>query len=678
MFKRYLFTALLIGCTIATPLLAQEQIDEELDESALEEIRQMSLEDILKLEISVASQIPVSITEAPGIVTLITRDDIRNSGARDLIDVLTLLAPGFNFQQSQYGPLGINVRGIWAFEGKTLLLIDGVEANDEAFAGIIFGNHYLLDNIDRIEIIRGPGSVIYGEHAALGVINIITRGYKTYQGGYAGLQISQMFRSYSHRNASFGFADKYKELGYSLTGYAGKGRLSDRNLVYYDGTSSCELIQQDPASLNMNLNFKGLDFRGIYDRYSSWEGINITSESFMTQLKYDLKLSDNFTLTARVNNKVQYPWKIKAYGTVIMDDGLYVDTTYSNQKRIDRHKFTLSFMWDIHPGLNLASGAEYTYTKGSIFNRFPGYYEIPFGSHQESVLMRALAFYSQLMFQNAWFNITLGGRYEYSRDFGGFFVPRIALTRKFEHLHLKAMVSQSYRLPGGAYFDLQLKPEKAVNYEFEAGYTFSKNHSFTLDYYDILFRDVIAAARDNQYGLSIQYVNQDRIGTRGIEAEYKLIRPIFSLGINASYFQIYNNSLEAFRVPGYDNKLLGNPSYRLNGFAGFNLNRQVSIHPSISYFGQRYGYISGEVTGFDFEHHQVIVKSKLKRFDPTAVVNLNIVTKDLFVDKLELDLGVMNLFNTDYEYIQPFAGFSAPIPGPSSALVLKAYYEFGF
>ena len=166
---------------------------QEIDEEQLQELREMSLEEVLKSEITVASLTPVSMRESPGIVTLITRDDIINAGTRDLIDVLTLLVPGFSFQQSQYGPIGLGVRGNWAFDGKALMMIDGVECNDEAFSAILFGNHFLVENIDRIEIIRGPGSVIYGANAALGVINIITRGYKQFKGAYSAVNYSQMY-----------------------------------------------------------------------------------------------------------------------------------------------------------------------------------------------------------------------------------------------------------------------------------------------------------------------------------------------------------------------------------------------------------------------------------------------------------------------------------------------------
>jgi len=69
----------------------------------------------------------------------------------------------------------MGIRRIWAHEGKYLFMGNGFTMNDGMFACFPFGNHFPLDNVERIEIIRGPESAIYGGFAGLGVVNIITR-----------------------------------------------------------------------------------------------------------------------------------------------------------------------------------------------------------------------------------------------------------------------------------------------------------------------------------------------------------------------------------------------------------------------------------------------------------------------------------------------------------------------
>src|SRR5882672_6289793 len=134
---------------------------------------EMSLEQLMNIKVS-ASKTNLSSRETPSIVSVITREDIRNMGARDLMDVLNQV-PGMSFGADVQNTVGIGTRGNWGHEGKVLLLIDGNEMNEILYATTQFGQHYNISNIDRIEIIRGPGSSIYGGYAELGVINIITR-----------------------------------------------------------------------------------------------------------------------------------------------------------------------------------------------------------------------------------------------------------------------------------------------------------------------------------------------------------------------------------------------------------------------------------------------------------------------------------------------------------------------
>src|SRR5262249_55985153 len=138
------------------------------------DVQQLSLADLLDTQVDVASKKPQTTRETPGIVTVITRADILNSGARDLLDVMVLV-PGFAPGVDVEGVVDLGVRGQWGHEGKILLLIDGQPMNELLYSTIQLANHYPLESIDRIEVIRGPGSAIYGGYAELAVINIITR-----------------------------------------------------------------------------------------------------------------------------------------------------------------------------------------------------------------------------------------------------------------------------------------------------------------------------------------------------------------------------------------------------------------------------------------------------------------------------------------------------------------------
>ena len=104
----------------------------------------LSLEELLNVQISVASKKALTLRESPGIVTLITEDEIKNSGAHDLLDVLSMV-PGLQFGVDVEGAIGIGVRGNWGHEGKVLLLIDGQEMNEPLYSTIQFGEHYPVE-----------------------------------------------------------------------------------------------------------------------------------------------------------------------------------------------------------------------------------------------------------------------------------------------------------------------------------------------------------------------------------------------------------------------------------------------------------------------------------------------------------------------------------------------------
>ena len=106
------------------------------------------LEKLINSLISVASKKPLNVRESPSIVSLITSEEIKASGARDLIDVLRLV-PGIDFGVDVLGVTGIGMRGNWAHEGKVLVLIDGQEMNEILFGSTEFGNHYPIDQIKK-------------------------------------------------------------------------------------------------------------------------------------------------------------------------------------------------------------------------------------------------------------------------------------------------------------------------------------------------------------------------------------------------------------------------------------------------------------------------------------------------------------------------------------------------
>jgi outer membrane receptor for ferrienterochelin and colicins len=145
------------------------------------DILDLSLEELRTIKVGTvtgASTYEQKVTEAPSSVSLITADDIRKFGYRTLADILRSIRSFYITYDRNYSYAGI--RGFnrpGDYNTRLLLLVDGHRINDNIYDSAQIGTEFMLDIdlIDRIEIIRGPGSSLYGSNAFFGVINIITR-----------------------------------------------------------------------------------------------------------------------------------------------------------------------------------------------------------------------------------------------------------------------------------------------------------------------------------------------------------------------------------------------------------------------------------------------------------------------------------------------------------------------
>ena len=132
---RFLF-CVLVALLLGYGQVHAQQPADTIPELSLEQLLQLKALDSssvteaeLNARIEAVSQRPFSTREAPNVVTVITADEIRNSGARDLMDVLRMV-PGIEFGTDIEGAVSFGIRGQWAAEGKVLITIDGVEINE--------------------------------------------------------------------------------------------------------------------------------------------------------------------------------------------------------------------------------------------------------------------------------------------------------------------------------------------------------------------------------------------------------------------------------------------------------------------------------------------------------------------------------------------------------------------
>jgi iron complex outermembrane recepter protein len=143
----------------------------------------LPIEDLMNIDITSASRKEQRAGDVAAAVFVITHDDILRSGMSTLPDVLRM-APGIEVAQINANKWAVSIRGFNAnYANKLLVLVDGRSIYNRIFSGVLWDTEdLLLDDIDRIEVIRGPGAALWGANAVNGVINIVTKGAAETQG----------------------------------------------------------------------------------------------------------------------------------------------------------------------------------------------------------------------------------------------------------------------------------------------------------------------------------------------------------------------------------------------------------------------------------------------------------------------------------------------------------------
>jgi outer membrane cobalamin receptor len=144
--------------------------------AAGDSLDELSLEDLVKTDITSVARKSQSLADVPAAAFVITAEDIRRSGARALPDVLRM-APGIQVAQIDNGRYAVTARSFnGRFATKLQVLVDGRSLYHSLFGGVMWELDPIpLEDIERIEIIRGAGAVMWGANAVNGVINIISK-----------------------------------------------------------------------------------------------------------------------------------------------------------------------------------------------------------------------------------------------------------------------------------------------------------------------------------------------------------------------------------------------------------------------------------------------------------------------------------------------------------------------
>jgi outer membrane cobalamin receptor len=643
----------------STSLLAQD-LDSLLNLNAFTE--ESDLQKILNKNVAVSAQ-KLSARETPSIVSIITAEEIGNSGARDITDILRLV-PGFDIAQDLQFVQGIGIRGNWGNEGKILVLMDGQPFNDLLYQSVAVGNRFPVDAIERIEIIRGPGSAIYGGSAEYGVINIITKAAESLNGvavyGTGGAHSNAVGRS----NAGAMVASKGKSLSWDASFFAGQGIVSNAKYqdLYRDSAvqNLAKTTNSDPLNINVGLQYKGLSVRTMYDVFKTSDPfLFISNKNFYSDVSYLWEVNKKFTLTPQLKYYHQVPW---TWGNRRTGEDYF-------HTRAERMLFQVTGNYTWSRKVNLLFGALQFDDKGTDLLKDGGF------RGANTLRLSNYAVFAQALLKHRLFNSTIGFRYEKNNRYGAAFVPRLAFTKKIENFHFKVLYSQAFRAPSIENINIarygKVKPERSDVFELELGYQFTPEMLLAVNAFSISTKNILTYGTNGATGsdFSEWYENATKMGTRGVELVYTVRKKAWYAMLTYSFSSALkgDSTIATYQLSQTSKQYVAMLAHKATLNVNVNVSSNVTLNPTIIYGGKRYGY-----TSVDEEGNPVS-----KQIDPYLLTNVFLSYKNI-VPGLNAGVGIYDLLNQHPVIPQAYNGGYGPIPGRSREYVVKLYYQLNF
>ena len=626
----------------------------------MDDLLDMSMNELSNIKITTASKRQQKLFQSPSAISVITKNDILRSPAHNIPELLQYVV-GMDGYTKTYTDMDVAARGTASDETqKMLVLIDGQPVNVVPYGGVQWPTLPItLDDIEKIEVLRGPGSSVYGADALVGIIHIITKAVKNRENmvsllyGERGTTHNALrFTTQVTDNLEFGATLSYVRTEKTDDKESNEATLAAPNWEIKDWANIADTnFRLDYHSPSLIISSTG-GFSTDEEGYNPSPGDHSIDKSEKDTFFLNNKISHHFTnrddLLLRLgyrglrqeNKKYtsanEYAFKYK----LRKGDGLDIDLQY-NVNRFENHAVILGYN---HNYLN--AGREISNPSGLYI-------------YDSTDILHAFYVQDQFHILNDAVQLTLGGRYDNWDDFNAVFTPRAAanIFLNEETLTLRLATSTSFRRPsfdeilyfvefgppntgwfkGGAITQTtnnsgkviegkSLKPEKLRAYELGLRWQPNDNHMINVEYYyneitDILELIVYDLVPPGIPNLGVANTDTKNI-FQGIELEVK---------------NQYSDSLSSFinytyqwGIDGSGNDLNNLPKNKFN--AGISYLGAVNIDARIRH-----------VSGVTFSEVPTTPVEKYTTMDLAVSKALN--------NRFFLKLSVMNLLNDKhYEY----------------------------
>jgi len=427
------------------PLLFWLTLFPMLSRAQERDLGSLSIEDLINVKVTSVAKKEQTLLESPAAIFVITQEDIRRSGMTSVPELLRMV-PGINVAQVDGNVWAISARGFNSqFANKLLVLIDGRSVYSPLFSGVYWEvQDLLLEDIDRIEVIRGPGAAVWGANAVNGVINILTKHAAETKGGLvtAGASTAEQ------RFVGFRYGGKSRQLG----DFRLFSKYNQREgMAYPSGARSPDGLEvwrggfrvDTPASARDTLTWQGDVYRGTLGQhvvlpavdpltYSTDETVDIAGGNLLARWTRTYSPRSDFSLQG------------------------YIDTTRRSElfagQRITTFDLQFQQRYSLGPRQDVVWGLGYR----RMEDRLRSSNIVTFNPENRGTNLFSGFVEDEILIVPQHFRLTVGSKFEHDDYTGAQAEPTIRISYSAStHHQAWASVSRAVRTPSRAEWDVR-------------------------------------------------------------------------------------------------------------------------------------------------------------------------------------------------------------------------------
>lgn len=651
-----IITGILLLGAVSDSLLAAEMDDQALEE----ELKYLKSEAIV---ITTASKIAENIDRSIATVTVIEQKQIRQMNARNLVDVLRVV-PGLGITQSEAARYQVEARGVTTSASeKILFMLNGhpLDHNLTNAGSTWVYDDMPVDNVERVEVVRGTGSALYGANAFLAIINIITRETKAINGA----ELTVRGGSFNTQNYNINYGKDFSGLkvggNFNFSDTSGIHAFIKQDAVGASGNSNNHRMNYD-LSWDIEYDELKLDGRFINKKNGAFVGLSSTLgpeskndwNDYFLRLTHTHKFTDDLSVTSKV-----------AYSNLSFDNVWQFSPNKFTRSGIDNRRVTgeSQISYKVSKNNTLIAGLSAEHQNQSNVISEAG--SSPAGLTTASPWTKPThRFLWSAYGQDIWdifdnLRLVAGVRYDHYSDFGSTFNPRVGLNWEFvKDYTLRFSYGSAFRAPSFGETTLannaafsgssSLSPESVKTFELGLIAHFTDTLQSQITLYHSQIKDLI-----NLKAVSAtlsQYQNIGQATTKGVEFESKYT---FAKNTYLAFNYVYQEAQEAQR------RLANTPQHRANIMANVELTPQLNLYVDTLLKGSTtriLGDNRGNVAGY-------------------GIVNSVLTVKDLGFKGWEASFSVSNLLDKKY-YSPASSGIPYDLPQAERAFFGTIRFKF--